>query len=475
MITALDAGTLILMGCFAVVWHRLALLSFRWAQTALLIAAIVSLASVRIAAGAGPAIDLSAAWLLAYTAAAIGRRVIGEDKSGACSAGRSENANKLVFRHRQFFGWHGLVPQAVRPRPWPGVPDHATPNTGSVEPLGKQASEHGAIACTGWPSTWFCIALAIVTGTGAYLRAYRLDEVMLSARSLQPDVVYYHEHALQTANPFAAGNKSPLWSALHSPLLRVIPDSNVSMRLISWISGIAMLALTGWGLGQLLHPLVGVLTAGMLAVEPWLIDLCCEGLREEAGICLWMVVLVLLLRPDARARTPCWAGLAGGVLLLLRNISVIPLLSVTAWAVWHQRWRGWRAAAALLGPLLIVSPFYINQYRAYGDAFAMEKRDARYHANGEFGAAPPPSLPMPTTQESGQNPFAGPPLSPLAYLVRYHTLRDFVSHQTIGVSRTIMGEPFTILFGVWWRLACAGGVIASLAVPRARFVGSTLR
>ena len=322
-----------------------------------------------------------------------------------------------------------------------------------------------------WPVHALAVALTIITAVGAYLRADRLREVIDAHRPLQTDVVYYHEQALHTANPFAAGHKSPLWPALHAPVLQICPDANISMRVLSWICGIAMLPLVGWSLGRLLHPIAGVLTAGFLATEPWLIDLCCEGLREEAGVCVWMVVLFLLFRPNPSSQSPYWAALAGGVLLLLRNISIVPLLVLSVWAIWHQRWRRMQALTILLGPLLIVSPFYIDQYRVYGDAFAMEKRDARYHANGEFGLSPPASLPMPSTQESARDPFAGPPLSPLAYLLRYHTFREFASNQIIGVAKVVIGAPFTFLFDTWWRLLCAAGVIASLAVPRARFIG----
>ena len=100
----------------------------------------------------------------------------------------------------------------------------------------------------------------------AYLRAYRLDEVIQAHRELQPDVEYYRQRALQTANPFAAGHKSPLWSALHAPILRVWPDQNVSMRLPSWWFGVAMIPLCGWVLGRLLHPVAGVI----VAVQPLL-------------------------------------------------------------------------------------------------------------------------------------------------------------------------------------------------------------
>src|SRR5207249_1744180 len=106
MFTPFDAGTIILLGCFVLVWYRFAVLA-SGRSILLLILAIASTTAVRIAGSAATALDVTAAWLLAYTAAAVGRSVIA----------------KRV-----------------------------------------------------WPAQAFVIALALVTATGAYLRAYRLDE-----------------------------------------------------------------------------------------------------------------------------------------------------------------------------------------------------------------------------------------------------------------------------------------------------------
>ena len=276
---------------------------------------------------------------------------------------------------------------------------------------------------------------------------------------------------MKTGNPFAAGWKSPLWSALHAPLVRCLDDGNLAMRVLSWGLGVLMLPLVAVVIGRLFEPIVGVIVAGSLAADPWLFDLCCEGLREELGLCLWMMVFLLLF--DVRSVT--WrrvvaVGLVGGVLLLLRNLAVVPLMVLMGWAIVGRRWSVGQAVVGLLLPMGMVMPFYVNQWRAYGDPFAMEKRDARYHANLEFSVATaPPGLSMPTAEEKRRNLYAGEPISPLAYLVGYRSWSDFISKQWYGLRRVVLGGPFHSRTSGWLQLVCAAGLVAALFVKQQRF------
>lgn len=323
-----------------------------------------------------------------------------------------------------------------------------------------------------WPAGAFAVAVAVVTATGIYLRADRLAEVATAPdKALQPDVAYYRRQALQTVNPFAAGLKSPLWPALHAPLVRTMADRDLAMRLLSWTFGILMLPAVAMGIGRLFSPPAGVIVAGMLAVNSFLIDLSTQGLREELGLCLWMGMLVLLF--DARRftwkRTVAAGGLAG-VLLLLRNTDAPVLILLLGYALIRTRPPLPRTLAGLALPLVFVAPFYVNQFLAYGDAFYLEKRDARYHANLEFHGRPaPPGLSMPTEEQYSKDLYAGEPLSPAAYLFKHHSLPEIVANQWTGLKRTVMGEPFAADASLWLRLACAAGVIATLLRPGQRF------
>jgi hypothetical protein len=322
-----------------------------------------------------------------------------------------------------------------------------------------------------WPARALILALAAVTAVGAYQRADRFDQVVHAAdRRLQPDVRYYVAQAQRTANPFAAGWKSPLWPALNAPLVRVLNDPGLGIRLASWFFGVLMLPAVGWVMGRLFNAAAGVIVAGVLALDTWLIDLCCEGLREEIGVCLWMLVLGLLFVPRRASWTnAAAAGAAGGALLLLRNIEVAPLAAVTLLATFQRRLSPGGGAAALLMPLLIVSPFYVNQWRTTGDAFAMEKRDARYHANIEFGARGPAGLEMSSPAESAADLYAGRPLSPAAYLLGHRTPGEFLFYQWAGIRSVVMGDPFHFQASDWIQWACTAGLLASVVCRRQRF------
>jgi hypothetical protein len=323
-----------------------------------------------------------------------------------------------------------------------------------------------------WPQRSFVVALAVVTATGAYWRAHQLADVLVASdHPLQADAVYYQHQALETANPFAAGQKSPLWPALNAPLVRLMQDKDAAMRLLSWAFGILMLPAAAWGIGRLFEPVVGVIVAGTLAVDSYLWDLCTQGLREELGVCLWMILLVLLFARGGFSwpRTLA-AGIIGGVLLLLRNTDIPVLLALTAYALIRTYTPLPRLSAGLLLPVAIAAPFYVNQYRAYGDPFCLEKRDTRYHANFEFMGRPvPPGLSMPAPEEFKKDLYAGQPLSPAAYLLKFHTPRQFIANQWAGLTHVVLGEPFSAEVSGWLRLACAAGLTATLLRTRERF------
>lgn len=347
-----------------------------------------------------------------------------------------------------------------------------------------------------WPRGAFVIALVTVAAVGAYLRAHELARTLDSTEPLQPDVRYYQQQALRTANPFAAGEKSPLWPALHAPLMRTLSDPVLAMRVLSWSFGILMVPVVAFGIGRLFEPAVGIVVAAGLAVNPFLIDLCTKGLREELGVCLWMGVLVLLFgrrKPPAvpilhtagaeiaepgrscRQAGMCWprvaaAGTSAGVLLLLRNTDAPVLMVLVTYGLARMR-IGWpRVAVGVALPVAIALPFYVNQWRAHGDPFYLEKRDARYHANLEFiNGGGPAGLTLPDRATYDRDAYAGDPVSPAAYLFKFHTPSQVILNQWTGLKRVVLGDPFSSDTSIWMRLACAAGLLATLLSARTRF------
>lgn len=321
-----------------------------------------------------------------------------------------------------------------------------------------------------WPHGMMVLALTAVTAGGTFWRQDVMEQVW--ANPLQPDVRHFQQQAQRTFNPYAAGLKSPLWSAMHAPLLRLAANPDQAMRFWSWIFGVAMLPVVGLVIGRLFDPVVGVVVAGLLAADPYLANLCCEGLREEMGLCLWMAVLFLLFEGDGRSwKRVILAGAAGGVLIWLRNVEVVPLTALLAWAAISRRWTVLQAAVGLLLSLLIVLPFYVNQYRTFGNALAMEQRETRGLVNLEFlGQSVPADVPMPTAEQVAKDPFAGEPVSPAKYLFGMRRPRDLVSRQLRGLYHVFAGRSFEYGYSRWTALACAAGLVATVLSRRHRFV-----
>lgn len=321
-----------------------------------------------------------------------------------------------------------------------------------------------------WPKGAMVLALAAVTAAGTFWRQEVMEQVR--ANPLQPDVRHFQQQAQRTFNPYAAGLKSPLWSAMHAPLLRLAANPDHAMRFWSWVFGVAMLPIVGLVIGRLFDPVVGVVVAGLLAADSYLANLCCEGLREEMGLCLWMAVLLLLFEGDSRSwKRVVLAGAAGGVLIWLRNVELVPLAALPAWAAISRRWTLLQAAVALLLSLLIVLPFYVNQYRTYGNALAMEQREARGLVNLEFlGQSVPADVAMPTAEQVAADPFAGEPVSPAKYLFGMRSPRDLVSRQLRGLYHVLAGRSFEYGYSRWTALACGAGLVATVLSRRHRFV-----
>jgi hypothetical protein len=321
-----------------------------------------------------------------------------------------------------------------------------------------------------WPAGAMVLALAVATAGGTFWRQDRLEAAR--AETLHPDVRHFQQQARQAFNPYAAGLKSPLWSAMHAPVIRLAGDPNQAMRFWSWVFGVAMLPIAGLVVGRLFDPVVGVVVAGWMAADSYLVSLCCEGLREEMGLCLWMVVLCLLFdRPKPSWKRVIFAGAAGGILIWLRNTEVAPLIALLVWAAISRRWKWQQAAVGLVMPLLIVLPFYVNQYRVFGDPFAMEKREARSQVNLEFmGRSVPGDVSMPTPEEVARDPFAGGPISPAKYLFGMHSIADLARRQWQGVYEVLSGRSFEYAFSRWTALACAAGLVATALSRRHRFV-----
>ncbi len=335
---------------------------------------------------------------------------------------------------------------------------------------------HCLVARREWPARAMGIALCALTVVGGFQRIARFDQ--LKDEPLLPDVAYYRTQAQRVSSPFAAGNKAPLWPAVTAPLIRLFPDETWPIRAASCCAGIAVIPLMALVLGRFLGNPVGVLVAGVCALDTWMIDLCGQGLREEANLCLWLLFAAAVFGRDGPAgRGWLWAGLLGGGLLLLRNTNVAALFAVIIYAAavgaWRWRrsgagaWRPWQCAAAILMPLILVTPFYVNQWRKTGDAFHLEHRDARFYVNREFGGSRIPARPvtMPPPEVLEHDPYAGDPVSAFDYVFRLRPPREAVYNQFRGTVVSMLGCGFGWWPPEWFGILCAVGTLGLLVLP----------
>jgi len=200
--------------------------------------------------------------------------------------------------------------------------------------------------------------------------------------------------------------------ALLSVWIHVSGTSLASIRLPSLLFGLAAVVLT-WRLGrELFSPLIGVVAAGLAAVNPFEI-LASDDARMYAMLaCLGLAATWTLWRASRAGAGTGWWVAYGGAVALLAYTSYYALLLIFAHAMWVVTSRPRRAAAAQLGiaaavalalyvPWLLASPT-VSAWPSWrqpitandvADLIAMPMFGGYVFGFGTYhysGAAPPP-------------------------------------------------------------------------------------
>ena len=275
---------------------------------------------------------------------------------------------------------------------------------------------------------WPRFSLGGILIWGASSRLGRLAEV--GGGRLDPDALTYMQLAESLQQPYDTMYREPLWIWMIKGWLWLVGSSPLNLRLLTLLLSLVVIAAayrvfrdyTG-------RPLVGLLVALLMAVNPYLIGLSVRGLREETYILSILLFMYPVLIRGCRlsaATQAIWLAVAGTALHLLRFNSylfVAPLLALWAWrqAPGSRRY--------VLMPLLVIAvasaPHLEHNYQKYGDPFYSVNVHFVWSRNYEFVLLKQTGCPgCPTREEIEADSTVGPIVGAREYLFGLHTVRE---------------------------------------------------
>lgn len=283
---------------------------------------------------------------------------------------------------------------------------------------------------------WSWFSMAGILAVGGSFRLKRLVEVAWSR--LDPDAIGYMQLAEKMRSPYDTGSREPLWIWMIKGWFWLTGDSTVHLRLLTVFLSLVLI-LVAYKLfrdytGQ---PLVGLLVAALLSVNPYLISLSVRGLREEAYLITVMgFVYAVLVKGDqlgCRSRQ-IGQALFGAAAHLLRFNSytfVIPLLLLWAWRERAGKWRSVLLPLALIAAVSI--PHLVHNAKTFGDPLYSVNVHFVWLRNVEFvilkqvGCAGCPSR-----EQMEVNATPGPSLGAFEYLFGLHSVEEILSRTLQG-------------------------------------------
>lgn len=283
---------------------------------------------------------------------------------------------------------------------------------------------------------WAGFALGGVLVWSAHLRCLQL--AAKGWNPLDPDAAYYRQLALNMASPYDTGRREPFWVWIIKSWFWVAGDSPFHLRLLTvLLSLLLIVAVYKFFHDYTESPLMGVIVAALVGVNPYLIELSVRGLREEvyAITILCAAYCVLVSRPWLSLK---WRGiglaLAGTAAQLLRFNSYVFLLPLAyAWA-----WRYCRSAWYALLPLLFVAvvsvPHMLHNHREFDDPLYSLDSLATWSRNYEFVVLKRSGCKeCPSSEEVMVNGYTGPPVTTLEYMLGMHSAQELMARMFSGL------------------------------------------
>lgn len=204
---------------------------------------------------------------------------------------------------------------------------------------------------------------------------------------LRPDAVGYVQIAREgsfysTSQSHAPWIREPLFPALLRGWFLLAPDTNTGARLFSFLLSLLPVVLLWLAGRKLFGPIAALLAAGMVALNPFFVQLSTEVLRDDllhALLLGFLAAYVLIDRPWKRALAVGLIG-AGLVLTRINFLFLLPILVVGLGlrSKWH--W-GEILTAALIATLPALPHLAYNARVGNGDWLYSSNVHIRYYAN----------------------------------------------------------------------------------------------
>jgi 4-amino-4-deoxy-L-arabinose transferase-like glycosyltransferase len=197
---------------------------------------------------------------------------------------------------------------------------------------------------------------------------------------IAPDGFYYAELATALASGDLAGALSPYWPPLYPALMGllsvVVRDVEIAGRLVSLLSGVAILVPSYLLARNLLDRRIATVAVVLLALHPMLVAASTKLLSDMLYVAMLVTAILLGMHAafDDRPRRALWPGLLCGACYLTRPEGFgyvwlyLLLVPVVAWV---RRAVDWRALATSLGLmlggfLLLAVPYVVYVHSATG-------------------------------------------------------------------------------------------------------------
>jgi hypothetical protein len=299
--------------------------------------------------------------------------------------------------------------------------------------------------------SWLSFALLGILAWGGSTRLSALVEWGWSRTN--PDVIWYMQLSQAMTSPYDTGWREPAWIWIIKAWFWSTGNTTLMhQRVLTIALSTALL----WVAYKLFRdytdlPLVGLLAAGLLCVNPYLIGLSTQGMREEtyliAVLCFVYFIFVADTKYSLRGQV-IGLALSGAAVQLLRfnsYVIVIPLLAVWAW----KQAAGKRRYVAL--PLAFITllsvPHMVHNGRAYGDPMYSVNVHYAWARNHEFVNFKKVGCEgCPSREELQVACCGGPPVGLYGYLFGMHSLEEIV--ERVGRGYLDMYLRPTVWFGI---------------------------